>query len=381
MPSYIDLFAGAGGMSFGMDRAGWTCLWAQDYWADAVETYRQNMPDHKVECVDVRELSKSYLVSALEGRPDWIVGGPPCQGYSTVGRRKREDERNLLFLKFRDIVAWLRPSGFVLENVLGLRDMSFQSDVVEVFNELGYNVSFRILKAADYGVPQLRRRVVFVGHRDVLFDSVVATNVPETYVSVRDAIGDLPALRAGEYADHYVNEPTTEYQRHMRADSRRLQGHVASKHPTSLVEAISYIPDGGNRRDIPVGLQPSSGFHNSYSRLASWLPAVAVTQNMGKPSGTRCIHPTQDRGLTTREGARLQSFPDGFTFHGPMMSQRLQIANAVPPLMAEALALSLEDPSRWKEAAPSASPNLDRLEVEARRIEDSESVARSDRLW
>lgn len=120
-----------------------------------------------------------------------------------------------------------------------------------------------------------------------------------------------------------------------------------SRHPDRLVAAISHIPDGGNRQSIPPRHQPRGGFHNSYSRLASWLPAVAITQNLGKPSGTRCIHPTQHRGLNTREGARLQSFPDRFHFLGGVTSQRLQVGNAVPPLLAQAVGEALQDPLRW----------------------------------
>jgi DNA (cytosine-5)-methyltransferase 1 len=135
----------------------------------------------------------------------------------------------------------------------------------------------------------------------------------------------------------------------MREGSTQLQGHTASKHPDRLVKAISFIPDGGSRRSIPTQYQPASGFHNSYSRLSSVHPAVAVTSNMGKPSATRCIHPFQNRGLTAREGARLQSFPDRFWFEAGVTSQRLQIANAVPPRLAETLGRALVNETSWTE--------------------------------
>lgn len=347
-PTFVDLFSGAGGLSLGLSQAGWTPLYAVDNWKDAIATYRANMPDHPAECLDVRELTVSKLISKLPNKPDWIVGGPPCQGYSTVGRRQRDDIRNQLFREFRRIVKGVNPSGFVIENVLGLKDMSFQEEVREVFLELGYRVRWFILTAAQHGVPQLRRRVVFVGHKDGEFDGVPATHDSDSYVTVGEAIFDLPAVAPGQEATAYDKEPQNAYQKEMRGESSTLQGHQASKHPPYLVEAISYIPDGGNRRSIPENLQPRSGFHNSYSRLASWAPAVAVTQNMGKPSGTRCIHPTQHRGLTTREGARLQSFPDGFHFLGTSTSQRLQVANAVPPRLARALGEAIIDPLRWR---------------------------------
>lgn len=346
--TFVDLFSGAGGLSWGLSQAGMRPLLASDRWADALATYAQNMPQHPALLKDIRELTISELLDAAGETPDWIVGGPPCQGFSTVGKRNRDDPRNILFLEFRRIVEGVRPQGFVIENVLGLKDMSFESEVADSFRTLGYDVHFEVLTAADYGVPQLRRRVVFVGHLERgLFRGPERTHTSSNYVSVDDAIGDLPPLGPGQATDRYGGKPYTKYQQLMRAQSRFIQGHSVSKHPEHLVEAISHIPDGGNRAAIPDHLQPRSGYHNSYSRLASWLPAVAVTQNLGKPSGTRCIHPRQNRGLTTREGARLQSFPDRFHFQGGVTSQRLQVANAVPPRLASALGNALSDPSRW----------------------------------
>ncbi|KAF0958468.1 Modification methylase HaeIII [Rhodococcus sp. T7] len=347
--TFIDLFAGAGGLSWGLQDSGMKCLLASDHWAPAVQTYRHNMPDHPVIEADIRDLSIARLRRELGEKPDWVVGGPPCQGYSTVGKRNRSDPRNVLFLEFRRIVKGLRPKGFVIENVLGLKDMSFEQEVAESFRELGYRVQFMVLTAAEHGVPQLRRRVVFVGHLDRgLFQGPPVTRDSETFVTVADAIDDLPVVGPGESASRYRRAPRTVYQKEMRLPSdKEIQGHLVSKHPEQLVHAISFIPDGGNRQSIPPEFQPKSGFHNSYSRLASWLPAVAVTQNLGKPSGTRCIHPTQHRGLTTREGARLQSFPDRFHFLGGVTDQRQQVGNAVPPKLAEALGLALQDPMRW----------------------------------
>jgi DNA (cytosine-5)-methyltransferase 1 len=346
--TFVDLFAGAGGLSWGLQQAGMQCLLASDHWEDALVTYQHNMPDHPVISADISNLSVARLARLLPEKPDWIVGGPPCQGYSTVGKRNRSDPRNVLFLEFRKLVAGIKPKGFLIENVLGLKDMSFEQEVAESFKELGYRVRFMVLTSAEYGVPQLRRRVVFVGHKDRgLFQGPPITHDSETYVSVADAIFDLPVVGPGQCVEEYDKPPMTPYQKLIRLPGDRLQGHVVSKHPQHLVKAISYIPDGGNRQSIPPKYQPRAGFHNSYSRLASWLPAVAITQNLGKPSGTRCIHPTQHRGLTTREGARLQSFPDRFHFIGGVTSQRLQVGNAVPPLLAQAVGEALQDPMRW----------------------------------
>lgn len=346
--TFVDLFAGAGGLSWGLEQAGMHCLLASDHWEDALVTYRHNMPDHPAVNFDICDLTVAKLRKLLPEKPDWIVGGPPCQGYSTVGKRNRSDPRNALFLEFRKLVEGIKPNGFLIENVLGLKDMSFEQEVSESFKELGYRVRFMVLTSADYGVPQLRRRVVFVGHKDRgLFQGPPVTHDTETYVSVADAIFDLPEIGPGQCIDKYTRAPKTPYQKLMREPHDKLQGHVVSKHPEHLVRAISFIPDGGNRQAIPPMYQPRGGFHNSYSRLASWLPAVAITQNLGKPSGTRCIHPIQHRGLTTREGARLQSFPDRFHFIGGVTSQRLQVGNAVPPLLAQAVGEALQDPMRW----------------------------------
>lgn len=347
-PTFIDLFSGAGGFTLGLENAGWKCLGALDAWDDAITTYRGNIKGHSAYQVDIQEVDGRWLGRELADRPDWVVGGPPCQGWSTVGKRLRNDDRNELFTEFMRIVRLLEPGNFLIENVLGLRDMGAASDVRALFEKIGYEVSFHVIRAADYGVPQLRRRVIFVGSREGLaFEKPKALFEEDQFTTVWDAIGDLPAVGPGETATQYDHSPFTDYQRALRAESEELQGHTVSAHPPHLVKALSFIPDGGNRTAIPVEYQPSSGFHNSYSRLNSKEPAVAVTSNLGKPSGTRCVHPFQHRGLTAREGARLQSFPDAFHFSGGIVSQRLQIANAVPPVLARALGQSLVRGVAW----------------------------------
>lgn len=344
----MDLFSGAGGLSLGLKQAGWTPLLAVDNWPDAVETYSAHF-DEPIHRESISDLTENSLREQLSDTPSWIVGGPPCQGFSTVGKRHRKDPRNFLVREYARVVNILRPEGFLIENVVGLRDMRFIGFIEALFSQIGYGVTPIVLAAADYGVPQLRRRILFIGDRERR-----AFIPPEPLysdcVSVWDAIGDLPELKPGEVATAYVREPFTAYQRSLRGESQELQGHVASNHPAHLVQAISFIPDGGNRSAIPDAFQPKSGYHNSYSRLHSGSPAVAVTQNMGKPSGTRCIHPFQDRGLTAREGARLQGFPDSFHFTGGITSQRLQVANAVSPILARVIGRALIDPDSWTEA-------------------------------
>jgi DNA (cytosine-5)-methyltransferase 1 len=357
MPTFVDIFSGAGGLSLGLQNAGWRPLLALDSWSDAINTYKQNFGYDHAEVADVCAAATRRRLENLDTQPDWVVGGPPCQGFSTVGKRQKADPRNLLVREFARLVEILAPKGVLVENVLGLRDMRFVDFFVSLLREIGYEVQPLVLRAADYGVPQLRRRIVFVGMRSqegrFFHKPRLAHN--RRAVTVWDAIGDLPELAPGDWATEYDKAAFTTYQRRMRAGSTRLDGHVASKHPATLVRAISFIPDGGNRTHIPPRYQPKSGFHNSYSRLNSSGFAVAVTQNMGKPSGTRCIHPFQNRGLTAREGARLQGFPDRFVFAGKMMSQRLQIANAVPPLLAEFLGQALANPSNWR-SEPAVAP-------------------------
>lgn len=357
-PTFIDLFSGAGGFSLGLIEAGWRPLLALDNWDDAVSTYRANLSGHPVISQDIREVRGPELVKLTGDSPDWIVGGPPCQGFSTVGKRIRKDPRNFLIHEFIRIVEEIRPAGAILENVLGLRDMNFVTFIVDQFALIGYRVTPVVLKSADYGVPQLRRRIFFIADKqDRLFVPPRPTHAADQYVSVWDAIGDLPELQCGQEKYSYDKPPATDYQERMRTGSDSLQGHKASRHPSHLVKAISFIPDGGNRKHIPPEYQPSSGFHNSYSRLHSASPAVAVTQNMGKPSGTRCIHPFQNRGLSAREGARLQSFPDAFHFRGGVTSQRLQIANAVPPILARRIGWAVSSDEHWSESAAALSAN------------------------
>ncbi len=347
--TFFDLFCGAGGLTFGLRQAGWTPLLALDRWEDALRTYRGQFVDHPAICSNIAAVTGGNLLDLAGERPDWIVGGPPCQGFSTIGKRRREDPRNALFLEFARLVAQVEPKGVLIENVLGLRDMNFVEEIQGIFGDLGYHLTARILTAADFGVPQLRRRIIFAGTREASrFAGPVPTHRESEYVTVWEAIGDLPELAPGEERSRYNKPPLTQYQDEMRRGSEELQGHQASRHPARLVKAISFIPDGGNRRHIPDEYQPRSGYHNSYSRLYSGAPAVAVTQNMGKPSATRCIHPFQNRALTAREGARLQTFPDRFHFTGGLISQRLQIANAVPPLLARRIGEALISEDFWE---------------------------------
>jgi DNA (cytosine-5)-methyltransferase 1 len=197
-PTFLDLFSGAGGLSTGLQDAHWKCLAALDSWPDAIKTYRRNAKGHTAHLIDIHDVDSSWLAKHLPETPEWVVGGPPCQGWSTVGKRQWDDERNDLFTEFMRIVQLLSPSKFLIENVVGLRDMGAAPDVQMLFRGLGYEVSFHVIRAADFGVPQLRHRIIFVGSRDGLISSQPSAHyAPEHFTTVWDAIGDLPAVGPG----------------------------------------------------------------------------------------------------------------------------------------------------------------------------------------
>lgn len=344
--SAVDLFCGLGGLSLGLQASGINVLGGMDIWKDAVETYKFNLR-HPCTLGDITKLSAEKFLESINadaGDIDIMAGGPPCQGFSTVGKRNESDPRNTLVFKYLEYVKFIKPHYIIIENVGGIlisKNGTVVSDMTKAFSKIGYHLKFKELIAANYGVPQLRKRVIFFGWREGLVEPEYPEPFKKAYVTVKDAIFDLPELESGEIARDYIKSPVSQYQTRARKGSKKLYNHEAANHPRELVEILKYIPDGGNRRHIPDHLQPPSGFHNSYARLSSNEPAIAVTSNMRKPSSARCTHPTQNRGLTVREGLRLQSFPDTFIVQGSRTSQYLQVGNAVPPLLAKELGNSI----------------------------------------
>lgn len=338
-PYGLDLFCGIGGLCLGLERAGVRCLGGIDHWIDARTTFEHNLAPLRCLLSDltrttVRDIERAFDISAKQ--IDIISGGPPCQGFSTVGKRDESDPRNLLWTHYRDLVAEIRPAYVLIENVEGMlvvRKGALAKEVIASFGEIGYRMKCRLLRAADYGVPQLRKRTIFLGWLDGVAEPDFPAPVRAPYVSVADAIFDLPELQPGQVVSEYDKPALTAYQIARRKQCSRLTNHAAANHPATLVEVLQHIPDGGNRKSIPPELQPPSGFHNSYARLSSRKPAIAVTSNMRKPSSARATHPIQNRGLTVREGLRLQSFDDNFVVLGSRTSQYLQVGNAVPPLL------------------------------------------------
>ena len=342
-PRCLDFFCGIGGLTVGFELAGIQALGGIDNWEEAKQTFEHNLSPLRCLLSDltrttVSEIEDFFQIPAKE--IDIIAGGPPCQGFSTVGKRDSTDPRNSLWHHFRNLVAVIRPAYVVIENVEGMlvtEGGKVRDSVIASFAEIGYQMVSCLLIAADYGVPQQRKRAFFFGWLDGLCPPEFPASCSDRYVTVADAIFDLPPLNAGEMCRQYKSPPYTDYQIARRKNAPLLLNHEAAKHSAQLVERLKHIPDGGNRKSIPAHLQPKSGFHNSYARLASDKPAIAVTSNMRKPSSARATHPTQHRGLTVREGLRLQSFDDDFEVLGSRTSQYLQVGNAVPPLLGLAV--------------------------------------------
>jgi len=349
--TYIDLFAGAGGLSVGLERAGFDLCHAIEIDADARATFVNNRKELRSEDLtqDIRDVNKNNITDIVGcDTVDLVAGGPPCQGFSEVVSPDGSDDRNHLFTYFMSWVEELTPRAALFENVRGMQntaDGKFLDAVKESFDQMGYDVSYRVVKASEFGVPQQRHRLIVIatqkGQTKLPFEGFELN--PVQVPGVMDGIGDLPRVNAGEKATEYDTETKTVIQEDLRNNTQSLTHHQAANHTEEMVEMISHIPDGGNRTAIPDELQPSSGYHNSYSRLDSEEPAVAITSNMSKPSSARCIHPFQNRGLTPREGARLQTFPDSYKFEGGLVSVRRQIGNAVPPYLAETVGYYLKE--------------------------------------
>jgi DNA (cytosine-5)-methyltransferase 1 len=377
----LDLFCGCGGLSYGFEQSGDFVVTAGlDLLPDRIATFQANHPYATSIVGDLRKFSAAEL-SELASGPDIVVGGPPCQGFSSIRpfRALTEgDPRNTLPEEFVAIVGALRPRWFLLENVVGLltheRGQPFQA-LLNGFKDAGYTVDWRVINMALLGLPQARERLVIVGsisghvfpwpqptHRyegrgmagkNAMRLHIETENADKLLppITVMEAIGDLPPVAAGERADDYTSPPITAYARAMRSDCETLTLHEATAHSEKMMAIIRLA--GANRRALPSGMT-SSGFSSCYSRLDADRPSTTLTVNFVHPASNRCIHPRQDRALTPREGARLQSFPDDFAFVGGRAQIVKQIGNAVPPLLGRSLAEQLAAALRSEQAQAAA---------------------------
>lgn len=321
--TYMDLFAGAGGMSLGFDNAGFKNLLAVEFNKDFAETYKKNFPRHNLIVDDIKNVTEQQIYDIIKNeKVDVIIGGPPCQGFSiagNIGRNFIDDDRNRLFKEFVRFVKIIKPRVFVLENVAAMEKHNKGKTIKEIvssFKEIGYDIKYKVLNAVNYGVPQERRRIFIVGTLgENNFEYPQEINKT---VTVKDAIDDLPKLENGETSE--------------------IPNHTAMKHSAQMLEKMSYVSDGGNRNDIPESLRPKSGDSRKYIRYNSKKPSFCVTGDMRK-----IFHYSQNRALTCRELARLQTFPDSFVFLGNTGKVQQQIGNAVPVLLANKIALQVKE--------------------------------------
>lgn len=345
----VDLFAGVGGLSYGFaHNDNFKILLANEYEPHIAQAYSLNHPDVKMLNCDIRDITEDQLKEHITEPIDIIVGGPPCQSYSTLGKRKMDDRAHL-FQEYYRILSIIKPKLFIFENVSGI--MSMQSGalikhIIAKFNELGYDVKSKLLNAVDYGVPQFRDRVILVGTLGKnSFEYPQPTHGDQLlpHRTVKDAISDLPILQSGGQSSSYASEPLNDYQRMLRDNGNVLTENDAPKNGEHLVQLMKALPDGGSKDDLPPELRPKSGYGNTYAKMWWEKPAPTVTRNFATPSSSRCVHPRDSRAMTTREGARLQSFPDSYKFYGSRSMKNLEIGNAVPPLLSIAIAKQVEE--------------------------------------
>lgn len=318
-PTFVDLFSGSGGLTLGFENAGYENVFSVDMDPVFNKTYRRNFPSHTLVEKDICKLTNAEIKKLARGKKiDVVVGGPPCQGFSmagNIGRKFIDDLRNRLFKEFTRVVEVLKPDHFLMENVARLYTHNggeTRKEILDEFKKMGYKVECRILNTVDYGVPQNRRRIIFIGtktNKTIYFPEPVSNK----NLTVKNWIDDLPRLESGEISV--------------------VPNHLAMKHSEQMLHKMSFVSDGGTREEIPETIRPASGDARKYIRYASSSPAVCITGDMRK-----VFHYRENRALTVRELARIQSYPDTFIFEGSVISQQQQVGNSVPPLFGEALA-------------------------------------------
>jgi len=332
----IDLFAGAGGMTLGFHEAGFESKLAVDFDKDSCETYRKNFKNTNVVCGDIRKLDNKTILKLTGGKVDVIIGGPPCQGFSALGKQLKDDPRNQLWREYLRIVTLLKPKVWVMENVPELLKSQEFDEVRKVTEKLGYHIKEAVLNAADYGVPQRRHRAIVLAARienGLVHPKPTHTNKQEVdlfnpnqknWVSVREAFDGLSLKPTGE------------------------NWHVGRNPSPFSLKRYATVPAGGNRFDLPKELQPQcwlnkpTGSTDVFGRLWWDKPSLTIRTEFYKPEKGRYLHPSENRAITLREGARLQTFPDEFEFVGKQTSVGRQIGNAVPVKLAYKIALAVK---------------------------------------
>jgi DNA (cytosine-5)-methyltransferase 1 len=340
----IDLFAGAGGMSLGAKSAGVNVIAAVENNISAAETYSYNFQKEKVFCKDISLVKATdFEIKNKAERPLIVFGGPPCQGFSTSNQKTRNAENitNWLFKEYLRLVSELLPDWVVFENVRGMLQTEsgvFVKSTIGDLEGLGYFVQWKVLNSVDFGIPQDRSRLFVIGRLNRKLNFSFPENTSTKKVTVKDAIHDLPLLNNGnnDYKLPYKTKPESDYARRLRGKLTHSTNHIVTRNANYVIERYCHIPQGGNWKDVPDELMSNykdkTRCHSGiYHRLYESEPSIVI----GNYRKNMLIHPNQDRGLSVREAARLQSFPDWFEFKGMIGCQQQQVGNAVPPMLAE----------------------------------------------
>ncbi len=348
----LDLFSGAGGLSRGFYDAGYEVVLGVDFDEAALKTFKENHGSAEAMKLDLFDHKNiDVIIDYLKAKNiklDVLVGGPPCQGFSVAGPRNMNDKRNSLYTAMVKLAARVKPQAVILENVPGMVQTNGGIGairVVEDFAEIGYKMTYKLLYAPEYGLPQIRKRVFFVGLRDdtKTFEFPKAMVDKDNFITCEDAIGDLPSLQTIEgeiiYGDDeqtYAAEPQNDFQRIMRKNSTVVKNHIGSIPIEKTKYMISLVPEGKNYKALPPEYAGMYKYHEALTRYHSKKPSLTI--NTGHRSH---FHYKWNRIPTVRESARLQSFPDDFIFYGNKSEQYRQVGNAVPPMLGQVVAKAL----------------------------------------
>ncbi len=344
----LDFFCGAGGLSLGFEHAGYNIVAGIDNDQPALKTFEHNHDNAIPLSID---LFNGDFLDEIEQKTekkefDIIIGGPPCQGFSLTGPRNFHDKRNTLYLSVLKAVKHFNAKAFVIENVNGIATLykgAVREKIIEECEKLGYEVTYGQLLAADYGVPQMRKRIFFVGIKKELgikYKFPDPKHTSENYITCEEAICDLPSLEneMGNDISDYKSLPISDYQAGMREGCEILFNHVGTRHTEEVKSVIAQVPEGGNHKDLPPGVGESRKFNEAWTRYHSQKPSKTID------TGHRNhFHYKWHRVPSIRENARLQSFPDKFRFLGTKTQQNKQVGNAVPPLLAFHIAKALKE--------------------------------------
>ena len=316
--TYVDLFSGAGGFSLGFEQENFKNVFSNDYDEQFCKTYTHNFPQHILINEDIAKISANKIKSlANNNKIDVVIGGPPCQGFSiagNIGRKFTDDPRNHLFKEFARVVKILKPTVFVMENVARLYTHNkgvTRDEIISTFNKIGYKVEASVLDSSEFGVPQVRNRVFFIGVKDDRLIKFPSKNSERKTVEM--AISKYPKLKSG--------------------GKSKVPNHNAMNHTPQMLNKMEYVSEYGNRDEIPKKYRPTSGDVRKYIRYKKGEPSITITGDMRK-----VFHYSQNRALTVRELAAIQTFPDNFIFQGNSISQQMQVGNAVPPMLARHIA-------------------------------------------